>query len=384
MNIDTRVQDNRLFSGIKFYDGMPLNSRDLHEMEDAASIKMKHLLNNIIGYGMINEPTFSFDSTGNLCTDVPITILVDGDICQVSGGPILIPKAMWDTYKASATAGTQYCMIIGWYHPILADSKVYRYGGVYNSTLDNDILDPTFKVQATSRYQFRWAPCLVTAEGKIEDYETLQISYPTQSEDDTYNWNNLSDEVTFTKVSDGLGYISDTGMYAIPVCSVNISGGEVSQDTLASVLPTMPKGSSLFIKQTTEPEGTYTEGTIWYNPDTKKFKTYITDVGFVENAPDMYIKDEVLVNQEIALTDESPKFDTQVDILPLYSSKPINPNYLVFIDGVLLTERIHYEVTEDRWDFATGIGSLAITIKFLDFTAGTYELLIRCQSVEKA
>lgn len=45
--------------------------------------------------------------------------------------------------------------------------------------------------------------------------------------------------------------------------------------------------ASGFIKSTSEPIGVFIDGTIWYNPNTEEFKTYITGEGFKAGTSEM-------------------------------------------------------------------------------------------------
>ncbi len=45
--------------------------------------------------------------------------------------------------------------------------------------------------------------------------------------------------------------------------------------------------ASGFIKSTSEPVGTFIDGTIWYNPNTEEFKTYVAGEGFKAGTSEM-------------------------------------------------------------------------------------------------
>lgn len=342
VNIGDRVKSNRLYSGIKFYDGLPLTSRDLNEIEDTLLHKLKLLTDTVIGTGMINSPTFTVDSSDNL-NSTEITLLVNGDINVVSGAPILLKAS--NISKLLTEDHKDYTVFIcGWYQEITSNSKIYRYGNVLGSTLDNDLMDPTFNVQTTTRYQFRWFPTLVaidSADTKINDLAAVTIK-PLQynSEDDTYTYSDDLEGVEYKTT--GQGYFINGDNVLIPVAKYDSEA-----KTAEAVLPTMPKGSSLFIKQVDEPTGTYTEGTIWFNPTTRKFKTYITDVGFIETTPDMCVKCRTIYNHTYAeVTTESIAIETDDTT---YTSKPVSPMYQILLNGILLVEGLNYTLDSAEW-----------------------------------
>lgn len=343
VNIGDRVSNNRMYSGIKFFDGMPLTSRDIHEVEDTLLTKLKLLTDTVIGTGMINSPTFAIDESGNLTSD-EITLLINGDINVVAGSPLV---TKYNLGLLTSDDHTDYALFIcGWYEPIGSNSKVFKYGGVLNGTLENDLLDPTLGVQATSRYQFRWFPTVAqidSADTKIEDIETINIRAPyynANSDTFTYSVNNATVYSDYTNT--GLGYFINGDNVLIPVAKIN-----TEVNTVTAVLPTMPKGSSLFIKQEAEPTGTYSEGTIWYNPTTKKFKTYITDEGFLETAPDMCVKINKIYEYTVPSGETPSRVSWSMINLgtEMYGcERPINPEYQVTLNGLLLTRGLHYKI----------------------------------------
>lgn len=284
MLIGSQYSDNKLYRGIKFYDSMPLVSEDLHEYEDMSSMKNAYIMNNIIGYGVLNTPKIQLSSTSIRLLE-PAVVLIDGDVSLVQTDENL-PLITRDTLVEYGITSGVIC-IVGWYQAIDASSTLRNYGGVDNSSLPNDIVNKKFGVQISSRYQFRWEVTLV------RDIPTLQ--YLTKPRRDAAG-NILADE-TLLEVIDTVGDVciaekpedmpyAISDIFIVPLLKYSLSeDNQIS--SVSNYLPVTPKGTSGFIDSIEMPTGEYTSGTVWYNHLTGEFRTYVAGRGFVENTSKM-------------------------------------------------------------------------------------------------
>ena len=102
--------------------------------------------------------------------------------------------------------------------------------------------------------------------------------------------------------------------------------------------------SSGFINSTNEPSGVYQNGTVWYNPDTKEFKTYVVGTGFVSPVSPMgFIRDE-----SVYVVPET--IDIPQNITIPIGIEDFNTGYTleVIYEGLVLTLGTHYTIDYDN------------------------------------
>jgi hypothetical protein len=120
-------------------------------------------------------------------------------------------------------------------------------------------------------------------------------------------------------------------------------------------------GSAQILKGTTEPVGVTKEGTIWYNPDTNEFRTYIEGLGFVDSTAKVGFT-QLQASHTFTQDIEDPQDITVPIPLETYLSTDI---LRVIYEGVELIQDEHYTLyTNNR------------TITLKDFTVNTGETII--------
>lgn len=354
MLIGTQYSDNKIYRGVRHYDGLPFTSEDIQEYSDTLYMKSAYLMNNIVGYGVLNSPAMSISSAGIRLAE-PAIVLIDGDISLIQSDdntPIINKSAI----KSAGITRGSVC-IAGWYQHLRYSSVLRNYGGVDNSILPNDLADNEFHAQISTRYQFRWAPIIIDTDLLESDEITFNFSDRDEAGELTGDYHSITshtkkDNIFLSDVPDTMDYaLSD--MYIVPICKYEYSTDEDIITGVYNYLPVKPKGSSGFIKSDTEPTGEYTEGTTWYNPITREFKHYVVGEGFVDSASTMGF----LQYQSIYTMTEDVSTPQDV-IVPINISELESGDILqVVYEGLVLVATEQYEV-----DYINH------TIKLLGFT----------------
>lgn len=91
--------------------------------------------------------------------------------------------------------------------------------------------------------------------------------------------------------------------------------------------------ASGFIKSTTEPTGVFKDGTIWYNPDTEEFKTYVVGEGFKTSG-----SSEIAFSRYQNIYTIPENVDTETDISIPINIEDFNENDIleVVYEGLIL------------------------------------------------
>lgn len=338
IQVGKQYADNKLYRGIKHVDGYPLTSEDLHEISDTIYKKQSYLMNNIIGYGLLNPLKLVRDAAGGIKLEEPAVLLIDGDISLVhSDKDSLVPIDLINksSYPSSLVA------ILGWYQHIDTSTKFKNYGGVLNSDeLENDLLK--LGVQLSSRYQFRWIPIIVD-QSMIES-GTLNISIENRDKngDLVSGTSNITatervgDAYVAPKPSSMDYAISD--LYIIPMCKYNYNNSTISN--LTSVLPVAPKGTAGFINSEVQPVGEFSNGTVWYNPITGKFKIYVKESGgFIDRNSTMAFM-RYRSHYTVLADNENSRISIPINISELAEGDL----FRVMYGGLVLTPDLHYTV----------------------------------------
>lgn len=370
MLIGNRYSDDKLYRGIRHYDHLPLTSGDLHEYADILQMKNALFMNNIIGSGTLNEPNCVISSAG-VSLDTPSIVLIDGDISLIqSDNSPLVPM---DNIKSLGYSEGIVC-IVGWYQSLTASSTLRAFGGVNNSILENDILDKDLKIQVSTRYQLRWDVVILDgseyANGTVMDF-----SLPNRDETGElttgYTTISLGASESSVRVAQrpaSMDYaVSD--LYVVPIIKYKYDGTYITE--IYAQRAVRPLGANQFLKSSEEPDPTarYSEGTIWYNPNTYKFRFYVEDVGFVPTASDLTF---VQYNNSVTITEENL---TPTSITLNIGISTLNNNDIlqVLYNGVVLVagQNYHIDYVNNNitlLDFTTDIGDIVtfIAIKLVD------------------
>ena len=346
MKIGPQYADNKLYRGIKHVDGYPLTSGDLHEFSDTIYSKQSYLMNNIIGYGLLNTVTPSYEPSSGISLEEPAVVLIDGDISLIhsEGNPLLsVNTIRAESYPNSVVA------ILGWYQHIDFTTVFRSYGGVLNSALTNDLVK--MGVELSTRYQFRWMPVILNQA----DLESGNISLSIENRDKNGNViNGLRSTITSSsKVGDT--YVVDmnsipshmksyakSGIYIVPIMKYEYNNSNI--DNLTSVLPVAPKGTAGFISSDTMPTGDHSNGTVWYNPISGRFMIYVKEAGgFIDRNSTMALM-KYRSMYEVIYDNDEPEILIPINIPEM----SIGDMLQVVYGGLLLTPELHYRVDYDN------------------------------------
>lgn len=339
MLIGKQYSDNKLYRGVRHYDRLPLSSEDLHETSDTLYKKNAYIMNNIIGYGILNSPRLSISSTG-IRMQEPAVLLIDGDISLVQSDDNVDLISINEISTAGYSSGS--ICIVGWYQQITASSTMRNYGGVNNSILVNDLQREPLDIQISTRYQFRWVPILLDQSNISSDNISFSLvnrdaTGSITSGSTTISSINKIGSVFIAKKPANMDYaVSD--LYIIPMIKYSYSNGAVTGSSM--YLPAKPKGTTGFVSSSTEPIGEFTDGTVWYNPTSKEFQTYVTGTGFVASTHKMGI----LQYQSVYVF--TTNFNTTQDItIPIGISELQEGDILrVIYEGLTLILGEHYTI----------------------------------------
>ena len=228
MLIGNRYSDNKLYRGIKHYDHLPLTSGDLHEYADILQMKNAYFLNNLLGSGTLNEPEVSISSSG-ISMLSPSVVLIDGDISLVKADGVLVSTSE----IASSNISNGLVCIVGWYQSLTANSTLRSYGGVRNSTIENDILDTDLSIQVSTRYQLRWDIVIIN---KSQYDSNNNITFNLLNRDATGAATTGSTQLTtsskvgnvyvVTKPTSMAYAVSD--LYLVPILQYTYTGGSIT------------------------------------------------------------------------------------------------------------------------------------------------------------
>lgn len=346
MLIDNRYADNKVYRAVKHFDTMPLTSGDLHEQFDTEYMKNAYIMDNLLGYGTLNTPQVS--TTSGLRLSEPSVVMIEGDVALIQSDDNVPLVSSQDIQTAGYPEGI--VCILGWYQYLSAVNILRNYGGVDNSEIPNDLKDDRFPLPISARYQLRWFPVIISKEDYLSGYVTIEI------EDRDRDGNKLGTTSTITSKSvknsvllfdkpDTMSY-SESDMYLVPIIDYTYS----TRVEFAQAHPKLSAGSP-FIKNESEPTGSYSDGTTWFNPTTREFKTYV-DGSFVSSASKMAF----LQYQSIYKVEEEIKTPQSITI-------PVNVSS--FQEGDIL--RVSYEGLELAKDLNYTINYEDSTITLLDF-----------------
>lgn len=342
MLIGNKYADNKMYRGIRYYDMKPLLSEDVHEFSDTMYKKTAYIMNNLLGHGVLNTPSSRVLDDGVYLNE-PAVILINGDICLIQsseGSPIISKSKIRDANYASGSI-----CIIGWYQHIDSSyTKMRDYGGIDNNTIEQDLTANKFKTEISTRYQFRWMPILLSNEDISSESFNLSIMKRDKEGDiieGTHSLlanRSLGNIFIANKPSEMVYSSLDTDpyLYIVPILKYEYDA-ESSTIEINNYLPLKPKGTSGFIRSEEEPLGEYIEGTSWYNPITREFKTYVPGEGFVESASKMAF----LQYQSVYTIEQNGTSPTlPIDINELTEDDILQVTY----EGLVLIKDEHYTV----------------------------------------
>lgn len=283
MNIGNKYADNKLYRGVRVGNNLPLMAEDVLEMSDTIANKNKHLLDSILGSGLIKELDISYNSTG-VTLKSPAILNIEGDICLVKNSSNKYLAYLSDMYSPTSRKGI--ICIVGWYQHLTSSTTMREYGGVSNKQLTNDLYNTTLGIQVSTRYQFRWDVAIVH-ESDVDNLTSVVIPQRDANGDLLSSGHVLSyftkkDSVYLADPPPEMDYVVDK-IYIIPLIEYTNMESSHSLESIKCVDTRRPNSTGNIIKSTTEPTGRFYDGQEWFNPDTLEFKTYIQDVGFVAN-----------------------------------------------------------------------------------------------------
>lgn len=283
MNIGNKYSDEKLYRGIKVGNGLPLLAEDIHEFSDTISNKNRHLLNSILGSGLIKEFEISYDSKG-VSLNSPAILNIEGDICIIKNSTGKYLTLLSDMYNPTSLKGN--ICVVGWYQNITSYTTMREYGGVSNKEIPNDLLNKDLNMQVSTRYQFRW-DIAIAPVGNIEDISSITIPRRDANGNllgSNYVLNSLNkkDSIYITDPPAGMNYVVDK-IYIIPIIEYTNIESSTTPGSIRNINLRRPNSTGNIIKSTSEPTGRFYDGQEWFNPETLEFRTYVENVGFVAN-----------------------------------------------------------------------------------------------------
>lgn len=340
MLIGKQYADNKMYRGIKHYDGMPLTSEDIHEYSDTMHMKNAYIMNNLIGYGTLNEPEvfYSSDIEGIVSKD-PFVIIIDGDISLIQSSS---DRSLVDISELTMKGSGTVCAL-GVYEHLLATDTLYEYGGINNKVLPNDILNEKFKVQLSTRYQFRWCIVLVDTDDLKEDTIHVECNYRNKKGDlldlSIDSIDKINDTFIFSSENAGIFDEDDvrSNIFLIPLADYIVENHNISKVECRRPINV---GGTEFLTSQEEPVDEYPEGTVWYNPTTREFKTYVEGTGFVSSASKMGF----VQNRHTHVIDQTITSVQDITIDIGISTFSEDDFLEVVYEGLVLTEDEHYTV----------------------------------------
>lgn len=355
MLIDNRYADNKMYRAIKHYDSMPLTSGDLHEQFDTEYMKNAYIMDNILGYGTLNTPIISTKSGIRLSE--PSVVMIEGDVALIQSDndtPLVSEESI-----ASAGYPEGIVCILGWYQHISVMNKLRNYGGIDNSEIPNDLMDDRFPTAISSRFQLRWFPIIINKSDYLSGYLEIEIDDRDKDGDklgtkSLIKSKGIKDSVILFDKPDSMTY-AESDLYLVPIVDYEYS----TKVDVANAHKRLSAGSQ-FIVSKTEPEGSFYDGTTWFNPNTREFKTYVNvSGGFVSSASQMAflqyqstytIEEATIAPSDVVVPIGIPSFQ-EGDILR------------VIYEGLELAKDLHYTVNYDDatvtlLDFTTNLGDV--------------------------
>lgn len=290
MNIGSQYNYKKLYRGIKHADGLPLTSEDLHEYADTQVKKNDYLLSSILGSGVIKEPSYSLTS-GNLFLSEPLVLNIEGDIVLVKQSD----SPLFSDWNPSGTTSQGIVAVVGWYQLINSTTTMKEYGGVNNTTLTNDLVRPPLDIQVSTRYQFRWD--IVGYEGVHKDLSNLPTNLTFKNRDKdgevttgtnyvvTENLQRI-DAIYKGTANQSISYAVDNQVYIIPFLHYTYDTTNNVVSSISSIGVRRTSGMK-FVSSNTQPTGIFYDGDVWFNSDSREFKTYVSNIGWVASAPKM-------------------------------------------------------------------------------------------------
>ena len=343
MLIGDQYNDEKLYRGVKYYDSMPLASGDLHEQLDINFMKNAYLMNNLLGYGTINSPHLDVTENG-ISLSEPSVLMIDGDISLIKNDDGTELVTIQDIQEIGVSEGI--IAIVGWYQHIQYDDTIRKYGGVKNAALENDLLNKKFNMQISTRYQFRWFPILVSQDAMYGDELSLEFLNRDKHGDITSGTSIVNSykkvgHIFLAEAPDTMDY-AVSNLYIAPIVKYSyVDGKFTSVQACQKITVGSGSGGSEFIVQNTTPEGSYPNGTTWFNPDNREFRTYVEESGgWVASASTMGF----LQYQSIYVISET--LDTPQNIeVPIAISEFAEGDILrVIYEGLELIKDEHYTV----------------------------------------
>lgn len=284
MLIGNQYADNRMYRGINYYDRMPMTSEDIHEGSDTQYMKNAYIMNNLLGYGTLNDPSPVISESG-ISLSAPSVVMIDGDVSLVQsdeGVPFISTEAL---DSAGYSEGT--ICILGWYQHLNASSVMKNYGGVDNSTIPNNLYHEGLGLQVSSRHQFRWYPVILSRAATSADSISLTVNKRDKngviliSKLSLTSKDKFNDVFIFDKPED-MDY-AESDLYLVPIVTYSMDNGSLTRVDASDRLRVV---SESFYKSPEMPENKIALGSVWYNTSTREFKTYLgEEEGFVKDRP---------------------------------------------------------------------------------------------------
>lgn len=272
----SNISEEKLYRGILHQDGLPLTANELHETSDTVISKSKFLLNNLVGNGAIlnKDNPVTYDNLGIRLTS-PLAVNLDGDILCIGNS---IGVNLIDSSELETTFEGVICLV-GWYQELDSRSTIREYGGVRNTVIANDLIDPDLHIQVSKRYQFRWdiAPAKYADSTYSVIVKKRDNTGVVTSGTTTYSDISLSG---VTEKSSSDSWVHEGKVYIIPIITYSYNSSTQIFSRVSIVENNL--NSNMYLVESASEPTNVPVGTTWYNSVTGEFSTNVRDKGFVK------------------------------------------------------------------------------------------------------
>lgn len=242
MKISDKYSNKKLYTGIRYHNGLPVSAEDLHQYEDIIYNKNRLVYKNILSNGVIETPLLSINTGSNF-----MSILVNELPLNISGDIVYISNINETTNSSYSVTSSGQLYLFGWYEELNTSSDITEYGGMFNKLTTNDILDDYSHVQTTTKYQFRWGMKCTTVTDETIVVQVPKQGHVTSATDKTVYFSNLEGSNGYyvlknasTVLGTSLPFVVEDTMYLIKLADV-----VATSSSITSITPIDPPDSRM-------------------------------------------------------------------------------------------------------------------------------------------
>lgn len=217
MNFSQKFDVKKLFSAVRFFDGLPLVHEDLHQLQDKERFARKTMASRLAYQGILDSPDISVEGGQLVLRKSVLNLEGDFFVIQSSDGILEIPIPA----NTGGGSRTDTVVLEGFFKEVTATSTLKEYGGLNNSTISNDLTHQGTGIQVSTRYQFQWRVRIL--EG-ITDLTKVNAMTPTGLTTTT-KYQGVEDEPFLFEVVDPALETVGNKQYLFRLATVNVPSG---------------------------------------------------------------------------------------------------------------------------------------------------------------